>query len=450
MKTPYNYFCFLLILFFILSSCIKEKDFTYSEIALKQISGFESGYNEYCNLNLNTNFASNAVLCSFYGDYQNALDQATKRASITQDPRENIFYSSDSNADSELSLESLETLLQDPDTDEASKALAKQLLELLNTPSAKELFEDSRPMLAVDFIIEEANKHHFTLINEAHYNSQHRSFTADFLEPLWDTGYRYLALETLSHFDDKIYERGYPIQSSGYYSKDSNFGNLIRKALKIGYKLVPYETQNGNDGTLRDYDQAKNIYDQTWKQDKNGKVLIHAGYSHIAETGGPSYEPMGFQLKKLISQDIFTIDQVSMIGLLDSNKQHKYYLEACKIIDFSEPIIFLTKEDNVIVGPVNLSGIDVQVYHPKTKFENGRPDWMNKEETKQIPLNEELLKYKGNLIQAVKRGEALDAVPIDQFIISEGIVFLLVSGYYDLRLINCKGDMIATLELEVK
>jgi len=139
-----------------------------------------------------------------------------------------------------------------------------------------------------------------------------------------------------------------------------------------------------------------------------------------------------------------------MVGLKDTNKQHKYYQEAFKKNDFSKPTIFLTKEDKVIVDPVNLSGIDLQVYHPKTKFENGRPDWMNKEDTKQIPLNAELLKYKGNLIQAVKRGESLDAVAVDQLIISEGKVFLLISGNYDLRLINCKGDLIATLELEVK
>jgi len=425
---------------------MKENNYKYSEITLKEITDFEPGFNEYCNLNLNSNFELNAVQSSFYGDYQNALDQATKRESIDHNPLKNIPISGGDKA--EL-IKSLETSIQDTETDNATKASAQTILDLLNKPSAQQLFVNSRPVSAVNFIITQSEKYHFTLINEAHYNSQHRSFTSDLLKPLWDQGYRYLALETLNYQDSAIHERGYPIKSSGYYTKDSNFGNLVRKAIEIGYKLIPYESQDGHGGTLRDYNQAKNIYDQTWNKDKNGKVLIHAGYSHISEVGGPTYEPMGLQLKNLISQEILTIDQVDMIGLLDTHTQHEYYQEACKKNDFSEPTIFLTKEKKVIVNPTISLGIDIQVYHPKTKFIKGRPDWMYKAGTKQIPLNAALLKYKGNLVQAVKRNEVLDAVPVDQFVISEGTIFLLNSGNYDLRLINCKGNMLASLELTV-
>ena len=138
-----------------------------------------------------------------------------------------------------------------------------------------------------------------------------------------------------------------------------------------------------------------------------------------------------------------------MIGLQDANKHNQYYQEASKKFNFTEQTIFLTDEDKVIIDPINSDGIDIQVYHPVTKFERGRPDWMNKNGAKQIPLPEKLLDYEGHLIQAVKSGESIDAVPVDQFVISEGKVFLLALGSYDLRLINCQGDMVAILTLEV-
>jgi len=429
-----------------LVSCNKKTGFEYSEIQQKEISDFDPGYNSYCHLDLNSNFELNAVECSFYGDFQNSLDQATKRKSVSNEPFENIYFGPGNNADL---INSLETLLQNNEADESEKAEAKNMLNLLNTPNAKELIGEAKPLLAIGFIIDKAKDYHFTLINEAHFNSQHRSFTNSLLKPLWGQGYRYLALETLSHKDSAIYERGYPVKSTGYYTKDSNFGNLVREALEIGYRLIPYETENGYGGTLRDRDQAQNIYKKTFKSDKKGKVLVHAGYSHISETGDSNYEPMGYQLKKLITQDLLTIDQVEMIGYNDTAKQHDYYTEAVERFGFEEPTIFLTKEDRVIIDPVNSFSIDIQVFHPETKFRNGRPDWMYKKSIKSIPLSEELQEYKDNLIQAVKRGEAMDAVPVDQFVISERKVLLLPSGKFDLRLVNCNGDMIAMTELEV-
>jgi hypothetical protein len=420
-----------------------DKGFVYSKIQHNQLLDFDPAYKVFCNLDLGSNFELNAVQCSFYGDYQNALDQATKRESVS-----NQSISFDSHSKSAM-INSLNTLIQSNDADESSKLEAQKILNLLNTPDAKELIADSKPMSALEFIKDNAKNHHFTLINEAHWNSQHRSFTKSLLKPLWEQGYRYLALEALSHHDTNLHERGYPVNSTGYYIQDTDFGNLVREALTIGYKLIPYETQDGHDGTLRDTDQAQNIYRKTFKYDKTGKVLIHAGYGHISESGDSNYEPMGFQLKKLIAQDILTIDQVSMIGYNDIAKQHQYYREAIDRFDIEKPTVLLNNEDRVIIDPIISYGIDIQVFHPETKFKKGRPDWRYQKEIKSVPLSMQLLEYKDHLIQVVKEGEAADAVPIDQFVISEGKVLLLPTGKYEIRLINCTGNMVAISELIV-
>lgn len=446
MKINYIHLHFIILSVLCTISCNKKNNFEFSEIQPKQIRNFDPDFKKYCNLDFSENFELNAVQSSFYGDYEKALDQATKRRSVIVDTRESRL--NDSVTKSEM-INSLETLLQNSEADESNKIAAKKMLSLLRSPNFKELIDQAKPVAAISFISDKAKDYHFTLINEAHFNSQHRVFTQSLLKPLWDQGYRYLALEALSHQDSAIYERGYPDKSTGYYIKDSNFGNLIREALTIGYKLISYETESGHDGTLRDTYQAQNIYEKTFKNDKKGKVLIHAGYSHIYETGDSNYEPMGYQLKNLIKQDLLTIDQEAIIGYNDTAKQHPYYREAVERFGFEEPTIFLSKEDKVIIDSINSLSIDIQVFHPETKFVNGRPEWMYMKDIKSIPLSAELQKYKEHLIQAVKKGEAKDAVPVDQFVITEGKVLLLPSGNYDLRLVNCNGDMIATTELEV-
>jgi len=437
---------FIILLSLCLVNCNQKNDFEFSEMKLNRIENFDPSFINYCNLNLNTNFESNAVECSFYGDYQNSIDQATKRKSISIDPLESISFDSQSN---EEVINSLEYLLQDKEADEDDKITAKTMLNLLNTPNAKDLMTKAKSLQAKNFIAEKSNDYHFTLINEAHWNSQHRSFTKSLLKPLWDYGYRYLALETLSHIDTLIHERGYPVTSTGYYTKDSNFGNLVREALRIGYKLIPYETQNNVDGTLRDRDQAMNIVTETLKKDTIGKVLIHAGYGHITEMGDSNYEPMGYQLKKLISQDILTIDQESMTGYTDVSKQHHFYKEVVKKFGFKEPTVLLNTENKVIIEPLYKTMIDIQVYHPKTKFIKSRPHWKFESKIKSIPLSVELKKYKNHLIQAVKRGESIDAIPVDQFVISNDKILLLYSGKYDIRIINCSGELVVSTELVV-
>ncbi len=446
MKTQNLLFSTFILLILSSTSCDEKNSYRYSEIKARYINDFVTGYREYCNLDLTSNFELNAVQCSFYGDYQNALEQATQREMIIHDPNSDI---NDETGDKAQMIKTLEAALQNPHTAENDRASIQKMLDVVTAPAAGELFAQAEAVSAVDFIVSKASDFHFTLINEAHFNSQHRSFTQALLKPLWNLGYRYLALETLSYEDKDLQVRGYPLISTGYYTKDSNFGNLVREALALGYQLVPYETQSNHDGTLRDRDQAHNLYEQTWKKDKKGKVLIHAGYSHISEMGDTRYEPMGYQLKKLVEQDILTIDQVVMVNLNEPGKQHQYYREVVERFDLLEPTIFLNNQGKIIVDPVNAFGIDIQVYHPKTHFELGRPNWMKKEGLRPISLSIELLNYQGSLIQAMRKGEKMDAVPVDQFVIAEEKAFLLGVGAYELRIINCKGDLIGILELEV-
>lgn len=443
-------YCYSLLLVPSLLSigCSKSNLYTFTAVQPQSVKNYSPGFKEYCELDLSTNFELNAVQCSFYGDYKNALDQATKREDIRNNPRSSIAINGDS-LDNAGQLKRLNAELKDPNVSEERKTFINQIINILSIPATEVVFNNAKPIPAINHIVEKAKVYHYTLINEAHFNSQHRSFTKDLLKPLWNEGYRYLALEALGYKDTELFKRGYPLLSTGYYIKDSNFGNLVRYALKIGYQLVAYESQSPNDGTLRDRDQATNIIKQTWEKDKKGKVLIHAGYSHISELGGANYEPMGYQLKRLSGQDILTIDQTLMVGFNDSTKLHPYYKEATKKFEFTEPTVFLGNS-KIIADPIISGGIDIQVYHPMTRFELGRPQWMKNETTKQIDLTYQINTYSGCLIQAVRYDDVKEAVPIDQFVIGNASALLLPSGRYELRIINREGILVGISRLKVR
>ena len=433
-------------LLFLATSCVgQEPNIVFSEITPFKKLDFNEKYAAYCKIDSNENFELDAVLSSFVGGYRRSIELAEKRGALNQDINLAIGNKG-----------FLEKLVKDSllSSNEEYLQIAK-VLEIINRPKDLDsLFSDFLPSNARKLILKRAEEFHFLLINEAHYCAQHRAFTTSLLKPLWNQGYRYLALEALANdsADYELQKRGYPILATGYYIRESTFGNLVREALKIGYTLIPYEAKLGNGGTLRDKDQAKNIFNSTMKIDTVGKVIVHAGYSHINEVGDKQYDPMGSQLKKMSGQDILTVEQQVMTGFSSGVKSHPYYKHADESYGFKNPIVFHTRDNKVLVDPINsISGIDIQVYHPVTKYFNNRPIWLLTKNKKIILLPKEFDEYFGFLIQAVKKGENYFAVPLDQFVISsEKKSLFLENGQYELRLIDCKGTLVAKSEVDVR
>ena len=96
---------------------------------------------------------------------------------------------------------------------------------------------------AIDYIVQQSKDNRIIIINEAHHISSHRVFTKSLLQKLFDNGYTNFGCETFGYKDTLINNRRYPILKTGHYSKEPQFGNLIRSALEIGYNLFPYENR---------------------------------------------------------------------------------------------------------------------------------------------------------------------------------------------------------------
>lgn len=399
-------------------------------------------FQSFC-MDRDLNLERKALLSSMVGEHELSIKYAGERLA-------GAAYFEEDHEMKELYITHIKNELQ---KNNLSKSARNDLLLLLNAldrpDDLNEIFEGFCPVNAVNYIQSRAGDFHFLLINEGHFNGQNRMLTRKMLRPLWEKGYRYLALETLSYGDESLMERGYPLSDTGYYSKESTFGNLIREALEIGYDLIPYESQYNFNGTSteRDEEQAKNLIAQTIDKDAVGKVLVHVGYSHLFEYASDEYIPLGAFLKQMTGDDILTVDQEKMVDLLQHN--HPYYSQAIENFSFSEPSIFV-RDEKILIDPANVVGVDIQVFHPKYEKIDERPKWMILDNTFSYKLPEEFLRYEGYQLQARFDHEDERAVPVDQFVIQKNRSAILPKGKYRIDVFNCEGYRVANAIVEAR
>lgn len=291
----------------------------------------------------------------------------------------------------------------------------------LNHYDNRELL-DYTPTSAKELVLEKAKETQLVLINEAHHRPEHRRFTRDLLAGLYEQGYRYFALETLTNMDKRdslIDERGYPLMSSGYYSNEVMYANMLREAMAIGFKLVAYEAENARTSKERDSLQALNIYNRTFKKDANAKVLVHAGYGHIAEeTWGKGVKSMGYCLKKLSGINPLTVDQTNVLEVPTPAVTTPLYGLLEKKFQMSEPIAL--HQNGVVWKCFTTNIYDISIIHPPFKKTDNRPNWLIYDDKKPIKLPYVVLKKKnlGRYIEIYLETDSKDAVPIDRFILS--------------------------------
>lgn len=165
----------------------------------------------------------------------------------------------------------------------------------------------------IETIVKEAEKHKIIMINENHFYPNHRLLVSDLVVKLKAIGYTYIALEALDVQQDSLLnlENSYPTLKTGFYTSEQNYSNLIRKAKDLGYKFVAYENTGNNKN--REFGQAENLYNKTFKLDPKSKVLVLAGIDHILEKPTQKgKEWMATIFKELYNIDPLTISQTHL------------------------------------------------------------------------------------------------------------------------------------------
>ena len=305
-------------------------------------------------------------------------------------------------------------------------------------------FLNLKPVSAKDYIVDKARNEQIIILNEAHHMPLHRIFASSLLQNLYDLGYRYFGAEAIYHQDSSLSKRRFPVTQTGYYVQEPQFGNLIRDAFSIGYEVFPYEADFSKpiDGKEREIQQAKNIQ-SILKKDPKAKIIVYAGYDHIREDSlFHSWEKaMAGRVKEYTGIDPFTVDQVTMM-----EKSKPIYENPFSKLNRSEvPVIYIDSAGNPFAESIGSNKFDVSVFHPKTKYVNGRPDWIFNHGRRPIFINQKISISCPCLIFTYKAEEDISqAVPVDVIELKnkeEEKALALRKGKYRILIKNKKGKL---------
>jgi hypothetical protein len=240
------------------------------------------------------------------------------------------------------------------------QGLTRGILKTGSRPADTTHFENYLAVPAQSYILKQADTARILMINEAHHVPQHRAFTKSLLKGLYEQGYKALCLEALTEGT-----RGDKLED-GYYTKEVWMWDLIREARRIGYSIYGYEPLNA---TNRDSVMAVNI-GRILDQMPNAKLLIHAGYGHIAKDSPSS---LYTYLKQLTGIAPLTLSQTLFYAHPVEYYASPYYTAFCKHFGTTETAVLV---DSMFHPVLKSKSTDIEVFSSPSRYLHGRPAWI--------------------------------------------------------------------------
>lgn len=272
------------------------------------------------------------------------------------------------------------------------------------------------PLPARTYLPTLAKPYKAVFFNEAHNVPLTRSLTVQLLKALREEGFNTFAAETLYHGDKDLAKRAYPTADSGFYTREPVYAEMVREALKLGYKVVAYEADDQYQGDAREAQQARNLA-KLFKDDPDTRLVVNAGYAHIQKEGqflGAQSMAEHFIEDSGISP--LAIEQTMLIPHDGSALDHPYYTAMVQSINPSQPIVFVNAQSR----PWSLRpGYDVSVVFPATQLSDGRPTWLTLGGLR-VPHHIDGIVCQNRfpcLIEARHADEGDDAIPADRMVL---------------------------------
>jgi hypothetical protein len=305
-------------------------------------------------------------------------------------------------------------------------------------PAALAAYDGAVAEDAIRAIVERARDRRIVIVNEAHDSPRDRAFALRLAEALRPLGFTHFAAEAFINVSPEIAagemgwleSAGYPRFSTGTYTVDPMFGYLVRRAMALGYRPVAYEARLMPEHmaaameeriVLREQAQAENLARALAAAGPDAKFLIHVGYSHAAERPQPPGETewMAARLARLAGLDPLTIEQTELSEVSFSPRARALHRVLASRVGES-PAIFMKGGAPLATGQLG-GATDLQVVHPVVASLAGRPDWLRDTGRRAVAIPQEHLPGEGRrLVQAFVAGEADDAVPLDQALVTAG------------------------------
>lgn len=277
------------------------------------------------------------------------------------------------------------------------------------------------PADALETVARAAAARQVVMINEAHPVPQHRAFTLQLLARLRREGYTWFAAETLFAEDTALNRRGFPVPGTGAYTQEPVYGDLVRTALRLGFRVVAYEAPLGVNRDPRERAQAANLAGRILGADPRARIVVHAGYGHIAKAVPEgALVPMAMRFRELTGIDPLTVDQATMTERSRPEVEQPLYRAVAARDGLTRPTVFV----NAAGQPWshNPAAYDVVVFSPRSRYEQGRPTWLRMGGLRAphaLP-HDVCAGARACLVQARLEAESADAVPVDQVLVAAG------------------------------
>ncbi len=275
-----------------------------------------------------------------------------------------------------------------------------------------------RAQPAADVILAMAKDRKAVFFNEAHSAPITRTLTIQLLARLRAEGFNYFAAETLYNTDHDLQTRGYPTPKSGFYVNEPLYGDMVREAIKLGYRVVAYDVENAGVGDARERAGAQSLYSQVFKKDPNARLVVDAGFAHVQKTGkylgGSS---MAEFFHKISDIDPLTIEQTMLIQHARPDQDHPFYLAVMQGQHPEEPFVFVGADGKP--WTLKPGQYDMSVFFPPQDSSSGRPSWLTLGGLRvAYPVASDLCNNRFPcLIEARYAGEKDDAVAADRTVL---------------------------------
>ncbi len=314
---------------------------------------------------------------------------------------------------------------------------------------------DWRAENAVAAIAAQANRHRIVMINEAHHDAHTRELTLLLLPKLYAEGFRYLAIEALGSNDPGLMKRGYAINGSGSeYLHEPVYGEIVRQAIRIGYTLVPYDS-DAPTASGREAGQARNIYRQVFAKDPRAKLLVHAGYAHIDKAPGnlgDNVQPMAVQLARLAGVEPLSINQTQFRDIAPGKPDPGAYGVLVERFHPLQPTVLRNRQSGALWSS-DPARHDISVILPSAGTDS-RPHWLSLDGKRQPRLvNTDLCHaHIPCIVEAHYADEPDTATAADRYTFlhdDEQNMLYLYPGRYRVRAVDAKGQTLGSRTLSV-
>jgi len=322
----------------------------------------------------------------------------------------------------------------------------------------------NRAVEAVPVVLAMAKGRQAVFLNESHGLTQTRAANYALLAGLRAEGFDVLALETLaspepvprdaahcsdaSVLDTGLQARGYPLLMSGHYTQDPVFAEIIREALRLGFRLVAYDPYyKEQTQAQREQTQADNLA-CVFKADPKARLLVIGGFAHIYEGESKWVKEGGMMARRFrvaTGIDPLTVDTA----------MHTHLDPKSVGLDPAGPLAVSYVLQNAAGQVFGDDQVDVALFVPAPAHRNdGQPSWLELGGARQrVAVARAECKDKDPcLAEARVVGEDPKAVPSDRCVIAgtdAGCTLFLRAGKFEIATYDSAGAELSRRKTEV-